>query len=130
MMAVKKQYHCEVYKFTDTKEKAMDAILFKIEQEGEIHKKTMLQKYISPPQIVQQYAALETFKLSDAMTIKFGFGMDQLMVAVEQFAMQADPKFKSLNQLAFSQRNANEQKFVDDCSPAANVKSCYLVDSK
>ena len=100
MIEVRKQYHSEVYSFAGTKEDAFKAIMFRTEREGEIHRKMMLQKYISPPQIVQSYAALEMTKMNDAMMVKFGFGMDQLMVAVEKFDLQNDAKFKSLQEIS------------------------------
>ena len=100
MIEVRKQYHSEVYSFAGTKEDAFKAIMFRTEREGEINRKMMLQKYISPPQIVQSYAALEMTKMNDAMMVKFGFGMDQLMVAVEKFDLQNDAKFKSLQEIS------------------------------
>jgi len=37
----------------------MDAFKFKINAENDVFKKIMLQKYISPPEVVQSYNALE-----------------------------------------------------------------------
>ena len=50
----------------------------KFKTEIEINQKTMLQKYISPPHVVQSYSALEILKLNDKMVIEFGFGMKEL----------------------------------------------------
>jgi len=122
MTEVRKQYYSEVHKYDGTKEELLKAIMFKIEMEGAMHRKIMLQKYISPPQVVQSYTALESTKINDAMIVKFGFGMDKLMAGVETFKLQQDPKFKSLNEMSVKQRQNDEKKFIDSCTPSEETK--------
>jgi hypothetical protein len=90
----------------------------------------MLQKYISPPAVVQSYSALEMTKINDAMIVKFGFGMDKLMAGVESFKLQDDPKFKGLNDMSLKQRQNDEQKFVNSCTPSDEIKAKYLKEGR
>merc|ERR1711957_978227 len=94
MTEVRKQYYSEVHKYDGTKEELLKAIMFKI----------------------------ESTKINDAMIVKFGFGMDKLMAGVETFKLQQDPKFKSLNEMSIKQRQNDEQKFINSCTPSEETK--------
>jgi len=90
----------------------------------------MLQKYISPPAVVQSYSALEMTKINDAMIVKFGFGLDKVMAGVESFKLQDDPKFKGLNEMSIKQRTNDEQKFINSCTPSNEIKVAYLKEGR
>lgn len=52
IQGVKKAYGLETYKFKQSMADAMNAFKFKINAENDVFKKIMLQKYISPPEVV------------------------------------------------------------------------------
>jgi len=54
-MQTRSSYSKEVFKFEKTKELAIEAFNFKIHEENDVFRKIMLQKYISPPEVVASY---------------------------------------------------------------------------
>jgi len=56
---VRDAFFFERYKFSKQKEDAMKAFQWRVQQEATMYRKVMLQKYISPPEIVLQYQAIE-----------------------------------------------------------------------
>lgn len=57
---VRETFTIQRYKFPKTKEDAIKAYTWRIAEDNKIHRKVMLQKYISPPEVVMNYNGIET----------------------------------------------------------------------
>lgn len=91
-----------------------------------MHRKIMLQKYISPPDVVMSYQAIEQQKLGDEIFDKFGFDSDQLQVAILEMNLNEDKQFNALKGIAEATMKSDEKKFTDECSPSAEVRTEFL----
>lgn len=112
MQEVHTAWRAEKFKFEKDKSEALKAFQWKCQQEIEMHKKVMLQKYMTPPQIIHGYVRLEAQKINDQMTIQFGFGQDELSVAIEQHKLMEDKSFKMFMEMSKKQKMSEEEKFI------------------
>lgn len=51
------------------------------------------QKFVTPPEILQQQQALDVKKMSDYMTIELGYSLDQLSRAFAKFEFATDKEY-------------------------------------
>ena len=123
---VKSTLKRELYKFEGTKEQAIDAYKHRIQKEIEMHRKILLQKYISPPEVIMSYNAIEQQKLGDEIFDKFGFDSDQLEVAIWELNLTEDKQFVALQGIAAATKQNDEKKFAEECSPSTEVRTEYL----
>jgi len=68
--------------------------------------------------------------MSDRMQIEFGFHLDELMTSVQLFSLKEDKQYMSLMQIANTQRQTDEKKFLDECMPNAERKVEYLKEAE
>lgn len=130
MQEVHAAFRKEKFVFQGDEAKALEIYQWRIRQDIEMNKKMMLQKYMSPPQIIQSYAKLEAQKISDQMMIQFGVDQDYLSSAIESMKLYENQKFKTLQELCKKQMQAEEKKFVESCIPNAEQKAAYLKKAK
>lgn len=92
----------------------------------EIYKKLILQKYISPPNVVHSYKALEDVKQEDKLRIEFGYNQDQLNLAVYEYELAKDETIKKIEAIALKGRDIDEKKFTESCMPTEEKKAEML----
>lgn len=126
LRSVREAFTNERYTFNDSKEKALEAFTWRMSKENEMYRKIMLQKYISPQEMVMNLQGLELHKMSDEMVVKFGFDFDNLATAVSKFNLQEDKKYTTLQAISMKQKESDEKKFVDACMPSEEMKKEYL----
>ena len=127
---VQTQFDAEHYVYKGTREEAIKAFQMKFKTEIEINQKTMLQKYISPPHVVQSYTALEILKLNDKMKIEYGFGMKELEQAIKTMSLNEDKQYKAIEGISKAAIEKNEKEFVAMCSPTDENRGKFLSKCK
>ena len=110
------------------KAKVMEIWTWKCKQDTEIHKKIMLQRYITPNQVIVGYQKLESQKVHDNMYDKFGVWMDEVSVGIEEHKLPEDKLFKGLNEMTKKQNQSEEMKFVQQCTP--EDKKAFLAKAR
>jgi hypothetical protein len=89
--------------FNGTREDALNCFKYRAGQELQMIQRLKYQKFVTPPEILQQQQALDVKKMSDYMTIELGYSLDQLSRAFAKFDFAKDKEYI---------QNMNSQKDV------------------
>lgn len=64
------------------------------------------------------------------MTAELGFGMDEMMTAIEVHQLQDDNKFKALQKIAMASKEKEEKEFIGMCKPDSATEVEFLNKAK
>lgn len=97
---VRELYSRENLTFKGTKEEALEAIKFKIQEELVIHRNMQALIFTTSEAQRQSNQAIEMSRMSDKIKEKFGFDIDELGIAFNDFNLKEDKTYKSFAELA------------------------------
>ena len=113
-----------------TKEQATKAYQLKIKRDLEVFRKLQNAKYMTGDAQIKELSQVETSKTSDAMMGEFGFGLVDLLRAVEQQKLMEDEKIKGFVKMFEMQRKSELDARIAKSTPPAEMMKKILAEGK
>ena len=112
------------------KEQALEAYKLKIKRDIEVFRKLQSARFMTGEAQIRELSQVETSKTSDAMMIEFGFGITDLLRAVEEQKLMEDEKLKGLIKMYEMQRKSETDAKIAKATPPPEMVKKILAEGK